>query len=166
MSVCLSVDHERELGKNGWTDRDAVWDVNSGRPNELCIRWDPGLLQENETNVLRSRFNKCSTAVKCVLFRSHCICPYDAALWRNHTMGAIRRLTSCYIKCFLVTSGLTVLPICYLRWTYQVLIPFYTTALLFSNYKDITYVMLLLDIWTCTAARNLFSYNNNDVCVF
>jgi len=101
MSVCLSVDHERELGKNGWTDRDAVWDVNSGRPNELCIRWDPGLLQENETNVLRSRFNKCPTAVKCVLFRSHCICLYDAALWRNHTMGAIRRLTLLryYFKC-------------------------------------------------------------------
>jgi len=60
--------------------------------------------------------------------------------------------------------NLTVLPICYLCWSYQVLIPFYITVLLFSNYKDITYVMLLLDIWTCTASRNLFSYNN-DVCV-
>ena len=48
-------------------------------------------------NVLHSTFNKCSMAVKCVLFRSYCICLYDAALWRNHTMGAIRRLTLCDI---------------------------------------------------------------------
>ena len=56
-------------------------------------------------NVLRSTFNKCSMAVKCVLFRSYCICLYDAALWRNHTMGAIRRLTSCYIKCIKLFFG-------------------------------------------------------------
>ena len=29
----------RELYKNGWTDRDAVKDVNSCRPREACFRW-------------------------------------------------------------------------------------------------------------------------------
>ena len=29
----------RELCKNGRTDRDAVWDLNSSGPKEACIRW-------------------------------------------------------------------------------------------------------------------------------
>ena len=29
----------RELCKNGWTDRDAVWVMDSGGPKEACIRW-------------------------------------------------------------------------------------------------------------------------------
>jgi len=29
----------RELCKNGWTDRDAVWVMDSGGPKEMCIRW-------------------------------------------------------------------------------------------------------------------------------
>jgi len=35
--VCL-VCHNREPGKNGWTDWDTTWDVNSGGLEELCIR--------------------------------------------------------------------------------------------------------------------------------
>jgi len=37
--VCLSVCHDREPCKNGWTDGDAVLLVDSGGPKELCIRW-------------------------------------------------------------------------------------------------------------------------------
>jgi len=37
--VGLSVGHSREPCKDGWTDRDAVWVVDSGRPKEACIRW-------------------------------------------------------------------------------------------------------------------------------
>ena len=33
----------RELCKNGWTDEDAVWEVDSGGPKEPCIRWGPDL---------------------------------------------------------------------------------------------------------------------------
>ena len=29
--------------KNGWTDRDAVWVIDSGGPKEECIRWGPDL---------------------------------------------------------------------------------------------------------------------------
>jgi len=36
-SVCLFVDI-REPYKNGWTDRDAVWEKDSGIPNEPCVR--------------------------------------------------------------------------------------------------------------------------------
>jgi len=32
-SVCRSVCHDREPRKNGWTDRDAVLDGDSGGPN-------------------------------------------------------------------------------------------------------------------------------------
>ena len=39
--VCRSVCHDREPCKNGWTDRDAIWDVDSGGPKELCIRLGP-----------------------------------------------------------------------------------------------------------------------------
>ena len=38
-SVCRSVCHDRKPCKNGWTDRDVVWDVHSGEPWEPCIRW-------------------------------------------------------------------------------------------------------------------------------
>jgi len=45
------------------------------------------------TNILRRRFYKCSMAVKCMLFRTYCICLYDAALW---TKGSLRKLSSYY----------------------------------------------------------------------
>jgi len=31
----------RELCKNGWSDRDAVWVMDSGGPKEAFIRWGP-----------------------------------------------------------------------------------------------------------------------------
>jgi len=43
--VCLSVSrsacNSSEPCKNGWTHRDAVWCVDSGRLKEPCIRWGP-----------------------------------------------------------------------------------------------------------------------------
>jgi len=38
LSVCLSVCHDREPCKSGQTDRNAVWDVDSGGPKESCFR--------------------------------------------------------------------------------------------------------------------------------
>jgi len=38
-SVCQSVCHDREPCKNGRTDRDAVWGMDSGGPKEACVRW-------------------------------------------------------------------------------------------------------------------------------
>ena len=38
-SVGLSVCNNCETCKNGWTSQDAIWDVDLGGPNELCIRW-------------------------------------------------------------------------------------------------------------------------------
>jgi len=35
---CVSVTTMRPA-KNGWNDQDAVWDLDSGGPEELCIRW-------------------------------------------------------------------------------------------------------------------------------
>ena len=37
----LSAGHNSQLYKNGWTNRDAVWVVDSGGPKEPCIRWQP-----------------------------------------------------------------------------------------------------------------------------
>jgi len=39
-SVGLSVCHNTEPCKNGWTDRDAVWVQDSGGSKEPCITWD------------------------------------------------------------------------------------------------------------------------------
>jgi len=36
--VAWSVCHDRELFKNDWTDRDAIWGVDSVGPKESCIR--------------------------------------------------------------------------------------------------------------------------------
>jgi len=43
LSVCvfLSVGHNSEPYKNGLTDRDAVWVVDSGGPKGLRVRWEP-----------------------------------------------------------------------------------------------------------------------------
>ena len=35
--VCLSVSNSCKPCKNGWTDRDAVWVVDSGGPKEECV---------------------------------------------------------------------------------------------------------------------------------
>jgi len=37
--VARSVGHDCEPCKNGKKDWDAVWDMDSGGPNELCITW-------------------------------------------------------------------------------------------------------------------------------
>jgi len=37
--VAWSVGHDREPCASGWTDCDAIPDVDSGGPEELCIRW-------------------------------------------------------------------------------------------------------------------------------
>jgi len=39
-SVCRSVCHNRELWKHGWTDRDAVWVVDSDGPKKSYITWE------------------------------------------------------------------------------------------------------------------------------
>jgi len=36
--VCLSVCHDREPCRNGWTDWDAIWAVDSGGPKKACCR--------------------------------------------------------------------------------------------------------------------------------
>ena len=35
----------RELCKNGWTDRDTIWGMDSGGPKEACVRWGCTLAQ-------------------------------------------------------------------------------------------------------------------------
>ena len=48
------------------------------------------------TNTLTHKFGNCTTAVKKVLFRSYCICLYDAALWSRFRAGMLKKLRSCY----------------------------------------------------------------------
>jgi exonuclease III len=51
------------------------------------------------TNMLISRFKKCSTRVKVKLFRAYCLCIYDLALWHRYTSMSFNKLKSCYHKC-------------------------------------------------------------------
>jgi len=44
-------------------------------------------------------------AVKCVLFKTYCICLYDAALWSKYNKGSLRKLSSCYNKCVKLFFG-------------------------------------------------------------
>jgi len=41
LSICRYIFHTSEPCENGWTDRDAVWVMDSGGPKEACIRWGP-----------------------------------------------------------------------------------------------------------------------------
>jgi len=47
-SIGQSACHSSELCKNGWTDRDAVWDLDSGGPKKACIRWGCHLANNTE----------------------------------------------------------------------------------------------------------------------
>ena len=51
------------------------------------------------TNVLKSRFIRCSTMVKLRLFQAYCLCFYDIALWTDYTAKHIADFVSAYNKC-------------------------------------------------------------------
>ena len=40
--VCMSVGHNGELYKNGWTSWGAIWSMDAGGTSEARIRWIPG----------------------------------------------------------------------------------------------------------------------------
>jgi len=46
LCVCVSADYYHELCKNGRTDRDAVWGVDSGGPKKPCYSWGSGYLRD------------------------------------------------------------------------------------------------------------------------
>jgi hypothetical protein len=50
-------------------------------------------------NILKSRYARCSFAVKIRLFRAYCICLYGTALWTKYCASSMTLLTSCYNKC-------------------------------------------------------------------
>jgi len=51
------------------------------------------------TNMLISRFLRCSTRVKRILFKSYCLCFYDIALWKHYSVTVSSKFKSCYHKC-------------------------------------------------------------------
>jgi hypothetical protein len=57
------------------------------------------------TNILIRKFGKCSHSVKLLLFKTYCLCWYDAALWYNHTASIMFKLQSCYNKCVKMFFG-------------------------------------------------------------
>jgi len=57
-------------------------------------------------NMLVRRFYSCSVAVKLRLFKSLCLCFYDAALWNNFTAGSLDEFRSVYVKCIKVFLGI------------------------------------------------------------
>jgi len=59
-----------------------------------------------QTNILIRKFHKCTVAVKTVLFRSYCICLYDAALWSNFHEGMLNKLQLSYNRCIKIFFGL------------------------------------------------------------
>ena len=50
-------------------------------------------------NILARKFKHCSRRVKTILFKSYCICFYDASLWARYSKGKINKLRSCYNRC-------------------------------------------------------------------
>ena len=47
-------------------------------------------------NMLITRFNKCSVTVKCVLFRTYCLCMYNIGLWKHYNITVINKFRSAY----------------------------------------------------------------------
>jgi hypothetical protein len=57
------------------------------------------------TNLLLRKFSKCSVNVKTVLFKSYCLCLYDASLWKRFNAGTLAKLRSCYNRCIKLFFG-------------------------------------------------------------
>jgi len=47
------------------------------------------------TNMVISRFHRCSTRVKRILFKSYCLCFYDMALWKHYSVTVLSKFKSC-----------------------------------------------------------------------
>ena len=89
------------------------------------------------TNQLVRRFSKRSFDVKVMLFRSYCICLYDAALWSVYNAGTISKLAAIgVLKLSLVLHDVTVSLRFYLILVCQVLILCCITVRLFYAYLD------------------------------
>ena len=75
--VCWSVCHDYESCKSGWTDWDAVWDVDLGGFKEACIRWGCTLTPPCEYDWTAHVRLRCgiSAHLFCDWMRSH-ICVY------------------------------------------------------------------------------------------
>jgi len=59
------------------------------------------------TNVLISRFHRCSVNVKLTLFKTFCLCMYDMALWKYYSATTYCKLKSAYNKCVKKMFGYT-----------------------------------------------------------
>ena len=46
------------------------------------------------TNTLKRKFDRCSSDVKLILFKSYCMNLYDSALWTHYWTGSFKRLQS------------------------------------------------------------------------
>jgi hypothetical protein len=57
------------------------------------------------SNILTRRYNKCSVAVKLMLFKAYCMCLYDAAIWVHYSTTVFNKLRSCYNKCIKIFFG-------------------------------------------------------------
>ena len=57
------------------------------------------------TYILIRHFYKCSMDVKRILFKTYCVCAYDAALCSKYNVGTKRKLVSCYNKCVKMFFG-------------------------------------------------------------
>ena len=57
------------------------------------------------TNLQARRFSKCSIVVKLFLFKSYCLCLYDAAPWTTFASSSMDKLKSCYNKCIKIFFG-------------------------------------------------------------
>ena len=51
------------------------------------------------TNMLISRYSKCSINVKLTLFRSYCMSLYDIGIQKHFTVTAFNKFRSCYNRC-------------------------------------------------------------------
>ena len=57
------------------------------------------------SNILIRRYSKCSTRVKLALFKTYCLCLYDAGIWSSYSVAALNKLRSCYNKCTIMFFG-------------------------------------------------------------
>jgi len=90
----------RELCKNGWTDRDAVWDMDPGGPKEPCIRWVSRSSHEKAQFLGKGHVRACPTTL-----------PWAVQKWLNWSRCRLgcglgwAQASMCYMRCTLAQPG-------------------------------------------------------------
>jgi len=103
VSLWVSAGHDHEPCTSSWADRDSAWNVDSGKPDEQSVKWEPWSPTGFGDIFEGNRERKCAEPALCQLYR-HTFVPHGTCP-TVHTLKVIRQRAArgdavfCYHYC-------------------------------------------------------------------